>query len=191
MAVSRFFFSSFLLFRATPEAYGSSQARGWIGTAARSLTHRARPRIEPASSWILVGFVFSAPQWELQFPDYQKEIGLCKLEEKRSRRMQSSRTANFLSNFISSSKSTKNPNSLACSMVRTWKWLEIKMSDSFALLAAIQVSLWHIFILTFWSQFKPWDTQARPSQSYLLVQGFGIKTHQSWSNCAWAASRHM
>ena len=42
-----------LLFRTTPEAYGSSQAKGNTG----SLTHWARPRIEPTSSWILVGFI--------------------------------------------------------------------------------------------------------------------------------------
>ena len=30
-----------------------------------SLAHWARPGIEPASSWILVGFVSAAPQWEL------------------------------------------------------------------------------------------------------------------------------
>ena len=71
-----------LLFRATLEAYRSSQDRGQIGAAAAglchshsnskvqatsatytiahdnagSLTHRARPGIEPTSSWILVGF---------------------------------------------------------------------------------------------------------------------------------------
>ena len=32
---------------------------------ARSPTHWARPRIEPESLWILVGFVSTAPQWEL------------------------------------------------------------------------------------------------------------------------------
>ena len=32
---------------------------------AGSLTHRVRPGIEPTSSWILVGFVSAAPQWEL------------------------------------------------------------------------------------------------------------------------------
>ena len=80
----------FLLFRATPEAYGGSQGRGWIWTTAASLyhshtksklcllptaqlmattgslTHRARPGMEPATSWILVGLVSAAPQWELQ-----------------------------------------------------------------------------------------------------------------------------
>ena len=72
----------FCLFRAAPAAYGSSQQglnqscrcqptpqpqqygiRGASVTyatacsSARSLTHWARPEIEPASSWILVGFV--------------------------------------------------------------------------------------------------------------------------------------
>ena len=32
---------------------------------ARSPTHRVRPGIEPASSWILVGFLTAVPQWEL------------------------------------------------------------------------------------------------------------------------------
>ena len=79
----------FLLFRAAPRTYGSSQARGQIGTVATglhhihsntssepclqppiahghagSLTHRARPGIEPASSWILVR-LFSAKPREL------------------------------------------------------------------------------------------------------------------------------
>ena len=31
----------------------------------RSLTHRERPRIEPSTSWFLVGFVSAAPRWEL------------------------------------------------------------------------------------------------------------------------------
>ena len=72
-------------------AYGSSQARGRIETTAAglyhshskcqiraasatyttaygnagSLTHWAGPGFEPASSWILVGFIFTEPQWEL------------------------------------------------------------------------------------------------------------------------------
>ena len=80
----------FLLFRATPAAYESSQARGLVGAAAaglchshsnagnwatsatytaacsnaRSLTHWLRPGIKPASSWILVGFVTPELQWE-------------------------------------------------------------------------------------------------------------------------------
>ena len=70
------------LFRATPLAYGDSQARGLVGAAAAghchtqqlriqaasvtyttahgnaaSLTHWARPEIEPTSSWMLVRFV--------------------------------------------------------------------------------------------------------------------------------------
>ena len=65
-------------FRATPVAYGSSQARGPIGAAAASLHHshrdtglehlkamlgpyRVRPGIEPASSRILVGFMTTEP----------------------------------------------------------------------------------------------------------------------------------
>ena len=32
---------------------------------AGSLTHWVRPAIEPAFSWILVGFISTAPQWEL------------------------------------------------------------------------------------------------------------------------------
>ena len=35
---------------------------------AGSPTHWARPGIEPASSWILVGFISTVPQWEL--PSY-------------------------------------------------------------------------------------------------------------------------
>ena len=33
-----------------------------------SLTHWARPGIEPATSWSLVSFVSAAPRWELQDP---------------------------------------------------------------------------------------------------------------------------
>ena len=33
---------------------------------ARSITHRERPGIEPATSWFLVRFVSSVPQWQLQ-----------------------------------------------------------------------------------------------------------------------------
>ena len=73
----------FLLFRKAPMAYGGSQARGQIRAAAAGLCHRhinarfkpllqlppqliakpdplthwARPGIEPASSWMLVGFL--------------------------------------------------------------------------------------------------------------------------------------
>ena len=79
-----FFFGLLSFFRVAPAAYGGSQARSWINqrrshqpmprpqqgwiraasvtytTAhgnAGSLTHWASPGIEPASSWILVGFV--------------------------------------------------------------------------------------------------------------------------------------
>ena len=76
-----FFFFLLLVFRATPMVYVSSQARGWV-----SLCHRQgnvwselcllpttqltampdpRPGIEPASSWIPVGFITTEPQWEL------------------------------------------------------------------------------------------------------------------------------
>ena len=80
-----------MLFRATPVAYGSFRARGRIGAGccrptpqpqqcrigaesrtyttahgnAGSLTHWARPGIEPTSLWILVGFVSTVPQREL------------------------------------------------------------------------------------------------------------------------------
>ena len=70
-----FFFLS-CLFRAVLMAYGSSQARGRIRAAAAadlqhshsnagSFTHRARPGLEPASSWIRVVFVTTEPQREL------------------------------------------------------------------------------------------------------------------------------
>ena len=59
-----------------PVAYGSFQARGQIVAVADSLhhshrnvgslTHRARPGIELASSWMLVRFVSAEPQWELR-----------------------------------------------------------------------------------------------------------------------------
>ena len=98
------FFSLFgfvlLLFRATPMAYGSSQTRGRIGATAASLhhshsnggiqaasvtyttahgnirspTHWVRPGIEPASSWILVGLVSSAPRRELLFSFNKRAI---------------------------------------------------------------------------------------------------------------------
>ena len=89
----------------------SSQARGWIGAAtvglchshsnpdpclvfdidiahsnARSLTQWVRPGIEPASSWILVRFVTTEPQWDLpmnfSFID-MKAIKLTKKKEPR------------------------------------------------------------------------------------------------------------
>ena len=74
--ITRGFFFSFCLFRAVPVVYGGSQARSQIGAVAvylhqshsnaGSLTHWARPGIEPASSWMLVRFVSTEPQWELQ-----------------------------------------------------------------------------------------------------------------------------
>ena len=58
-----------------PTAYGGSQASGLIGAVADglhhshsnagSLTHGARPGIEPSTSWFLVGFVSTVPRWEL------------------------------------------------------------------------------------------------------------------------------
>ena len=86
----------FLLFRATPVAYGSFWARGRIATAAASvhqtqqhqiqptsvtyttahgndgsLTHWARLGIKPTSSWILVGFVTTEPWREVLKPSDQ------------------------------------------------------------------------------------------------------------------------
>ena len=59
---------------AIPMAYGSSQARCRMGAVAtgphhshsntRSLTHWARLRIEPTTSWFLVGLISIAPRWE-------------------------------------------------------------------------------------------------------------------------------
>ena len=85
-----YYYYYYLLFRAASTAYGSFLARVWIrATAAglhhshsncriralsatyttapntRSLTHWARPRIEPKSSWILVRFISPAPVREL------------------------------------------------------------------------------------------------------------------------------
>ena len=77
-----FLFFSFLLFGATPVAYGASQARGLIGATAATATqdpsricnlhcnswqcwilNSLRPGIEPETSWYLVRFVSSAPRW--------------------------------------------------------------------------------------------------------------------------------
>ena len=83
----------YLFIWATLAADGISQARCWVGAAAatlhhshgnsgsmphlqltaqlmampRSLTHWARPGIQPTSSWILVGFISVVPQPELQY----------------------------------------------------------------------------------------------------------------------------
>ena len=95
------------LFMAAPAAYGYSQARGWISCScqpmpqprntgilatsvnytkshgnARSLTHWSRPGMEPASSWILVGFVTTDPWRELRggriFEDWLSRRLLCR-----------------------------------------------------------------------------------------------------------------
>ena len=84
----------FCLFRPAPVVYGGSQAKGLVGAVAAglphshsnlrirvasstyttahgntgSLTHRARPGIKPASSWMLVRFVSAEPRQELPFP---------------------------------------------------------------------------------------------------------------------------
>ena len=81
------FFLVFCLSRARPVAHGGSQVRGLIRAVAacqwhshnntryetyttahsnaRILTHWARPGIEPATSWFLVGFVSAVPLPEL------------------------------------------------------------------------------------------------------------------------------
>ena len=96
-AIHPFFpFFFFFLFRATPRAYGSSLAWGWIGATVANLchshsnsgsepclrptsqlmampdhlTHWARPGIEPASSWIPVGLVTTEPRQELLHPPF-------------------------------------------------------------------------------------------------------------------------
>ena len=73
-------------------AYASSQARGqvkpwqlgiWAASATYatahgntgSLTHWAGPGIEPASSWVLVRFVTTKPQWELHNPSLSWKQG--------------------------------------------------------------------------------------------------------------------
>ena len=58
--------SFFCLFRATPMAYGGSQARGPITAVAASLCQshsntRSEPCLQPATSWLLVGFISTAP----------------------------------------------------------------------------------------------------------------------------------
>ena len=81
---------AFFFFRVTTTAYGDSQARGWIGAVVaglhqqpqqhriravsaaytkahgntKSLSHWARPRIKPASPWLLVGCISTEPQWD-------------------------------------------------------------------------------------------------------------------------------
>jgi len=65
--IAVFCFVLFGLFRAVSAAYECSQARSWIRAIAasihhshsnaESLTHWARPGIEPASSWMIVRFI--------------------------------------------------------------------------------------------------------------------------------------
>ena len=89
----------FCLFRATPWQYEGSQPRGQIGAVAAGLHHshshshatyttyttahgntgsRARPGLEPASSWTLVRFVSPEPRRELpnQFPFKFRFLGV-------------------------------------------------------------------------------------------------------------------
>ena len=91
MSETTSYYYHYLLFRAAPKAYGSSQARGRIGATAAGLHHQpqqrgiwaksaiyttaqgnagsltrcVKPGIKPASSRTLGGFVSSAPQGEL------------------------------------------------------------------------------------------------------------------------------
>ena len=70
-----YLFIYFCFFRSVPSAYGDCRARGPIGATAASLrhshsnagslTHSAKPGIEPAISWFLVRFVSAAPRQEL------------------------------------------------------------------------------------------------------------------------------
>ena len=50
-----------------------------------SPTHWARPRMEPASSWILNGFPTAEPQWELLFCPFWSHLPLRKHEDVRTR----------------------------------------------------------------------------------------------------------
>ena len=89
----------FCPFRATPVAYGNTQARGLIGDVAAglrptpepqqcriqaasvtystaysntgSLTHQSRSGIRPTTSWFLVGFVSTVLWRELPFADFR------------------------------------------------------------------------------------------------------------------------
>ena len=90
-----YFFFSFV-FRVTPAAYGSSQARGWIRAAAASLYHshsnmESEPCLRPIprltampDSWPTdwgqglnlspVGYVSTGPQWKLPDLTFQSQI---------------------------------------------------------------------------------------------------------------------
>ena len=61
------FFFIFYFFRATPMAYGDSQARGpGNGGSLTDLSKARDQTCKPASSWLLVRFVSAEPQQELQ-----------------------------------------------------------------------------------------------------------------------------
>ena len=88
LPLSFFLCLSVCLFRATPAADGSSQARGQIGAIADSLCHSHSKKgqdpshvynldhssrqcriINPLNeAWILVGFISTEPRWELLIP---------------------------------------------------------------------------------------------------------------------------
>ena len=65
-----FFFPLSLSFRPAFKTYESSQTRSLI--LAWSLTHWAGPGIKHTTSWILVRFVTTKPQWELQNKTFLK-----------------------------------------------------------------------------------------------------------------------
>lgn len=73
-----YLFIDWFFSRAACVAYGNFQARGWVRTVAAtsvsytiahgsigSLTDWARPEMEPACSWILVGLGTAEPPWEI------------------------------------------------------------------------------------------------------------------------------
>ena len=74
-------------------AYAYSYSNGRIGAESvthttghgntRSLTHRARPGIEPTTSWMLVRFVSAALQWKLWQPVFSCLMHLSKIVECR------------------------------------------------------------------------------------------------------------
>ena len=93
-----YLFIYFCLFRAAPVAHGGSQARSQIRAVAAtlhhshsnagSLTHWARPGIQPKSSWILVGFVnhgatTGTPTWDLNLRE-----SLCRCNQVKMRSLE-------------------------------------------------------------------------------------------------------
>ena len=106
-----FFFFFFLLFRAAPTVYASFQGRSWIGAAAAGLyhshsnarsanytiahgnarSHWVRSGTKPTSSWILVIFVSTAPQWEL--PLHLQHMELPRLGIELERQLPATATA--------------------------------------------------------------------------------------------------